>query len=156
MPESRSNAMNPRQKLRSSFAAIMIAAIAGTASASSGPIPLGDVIEWVEISIHMPDGRVIKTTEPKYPSRSRVHITTGMLPPFKRSSDASASGSDLEMQVELVEDPSDLIEELSPEDVESGGAVDVATELESFDEPTTVDESSEESSGAVRQFKKSS
>lgn len=129
--------MNPPQNLRSPLAAIIIAAFAGTASASSGPIPLGDVIEWVEISIHMPDGRVIKTTEPRYPSRSRVHITTGKLPPFKRSSDASASGSDLEMQVELVEDPSDLIEELTPEDVDSGEMdsvdVDLATELESLD-----------------------
>ncbi len=41
------------------------------------------------------------------------------------------------MQVELVEDPSDLIEELTPEDVDSGEMdsvdVDLATELESLD-----------------------
>jgi hypothetical protein len=145
----------PQPNLRTPLAAILIATITGTASASSGPIPLGDVIEWVEISIHMPDGRVIKTSEPRYPSRSRVHITTGELPPFKRSDGGAAQGGDFEMGVELVEDPNDLIEELAPEALDSTGSDEGVVEqaIEVSDENQ---ESAEAPSGAVRQFKKSS
>ncbi len=54
-------------------------------------------IEWVEISIHMPDGRVIKSREHRFPSRSRVLMLTGKLPVLKRGGgqvdDAGVEGS---------------------------------------------------------------
>ncbi len=48
--------------------------------------------EWVDISIHMPDGRVIHTKERRYPSRSRVYQLTGKLPMVKRGAGGPSGG----------------------------------------------------------------
>ncbi|MBO6513775.1 MAG: hypothetical protein JJ974_07420 [Phycisphaerales bacterium] len=68
--------------------------------------PVSEIaFEWVEITIHMPDGRVIHTKERRYPSRSRVYQLTGKLPVVRRGSAAPAaspSGSN-EMMTVLVE-----------------------------------------------------
>jgi len=81
------------------------AVVVGIAGAAIGAPPTEaergteiEPIEWVEISIHMPDGRVIKTKEHRFPSRSRVLMLTGKLPMLNRgsldASDGTSQGAD--------------------------------------------------------------
>ncbi len=157
------------QSLCIPISAIALTSVAGTAAASGGTLPNDEVVEWVEISIHMPDGRVIKTTEPRYPSRSRVYITTGELPPFKAVSPSGPSGVDEPTIVELASEGDvgelDLelgidtavdaaVDETGDEAVEASGVTEVAEVSEAVVSAEAIEEST--SSGAVRQFKKSS
>ncbi len=159
------------QSLCIPISAIALMSVAGTAAASDGTLPNDEVVEWVEISIHMPDGRVIKTKEPRYPSRSRVYITTGELPPFKAVSPSGSSGVDEPTIVELASegDVGELGLELGVDSAGDGTVVaagDGAVEASGLTEAVEVAEVSEAvvsaeaieepaSSGAVRQFKKS-
>lgn len=132
--------------------------------------------EWVDISIHMPDGRVIHTKERRYPSRSRVFQLTGKLPMVKRGAGGPSGGSGIagsgdELMSVMVEgdaetgaesgsiagplDGASVVESLVDAFVEAGG--------ESIAEPVVMSAPSTESvvvdqdSGrAVRVFKKSS
>jgi hypothetical protein len=152
------------QSLCIPMSAIALMSVAGTAAASNGSLPSEEVVEWVEISIHMPDGRVIKTQEPRYPSRSRVHIKTGKLPPFKAVQSSGTDGVDEPTIVELanegdgnpnggIESGGDVV------DLASGLSDELTVDVADVNETAVViAEPIEEpvSSGAVRQFKKSS
>ncbi|MFK7759053.1 MAG: hypothetical protein AB8C13_03795 [Phycisphaerales bacterium] len=77
-------------------AAITLAAVTeGVQGQTSRVIPAQaaeetPVVEWVEISIHMPDGRVIVTKEKRFPSRSQIFARTGRLPIISIASSQSA------------------------------------------------------------------
>lgn len=132
--------------------------------------------EWVDISIHMPDGRVIHTKERRYPSRSRVYQLTGKLPMVNRSAGGPSGGSGTagagdELMGVLIEgdaetgaesgsiagslDGASVVESLVDAFVESGS--------ESISEPVVMAAPStdsvvvdQDSGRAVRVFKKSS
>lgn len=128
--------------------------------------------EWVDIAIHMPDGRVIHTKERRYPSRSRVYQLTGKLPMVKRGAGGPSGGSGTagdgdELMGVLVEGDAET-------DVESSsiaGTLDGANVVDAFVEsggesiaepvvmaaPSTESVVVDQDSGrAVRVFKKSS
>lgn len=135
-----------------------------------------EAFEWVDISIHMPDGRVIHTKERRYPSRSRVYQLTGRLPMIKRDGAGSAGpgpdGAESLMTV-IVDDGEggavgggELIDSSGVEGLESLiDEVVVASDGDSnagtTSGPVAVDDSGggvvEQANGrAVRVFKKSS
>lgn len=157
-------------KFRLTMTAIVMATIAGQATASQRAAPDDQVIEWVEISVHMPDGRVIKMTEPRYPSRSRVLITTGKLPPFKPAGSASEPGSDIQSADEPAGDSAGLTVELEPQTTDAAttdgqaAAAQAGTPAQEGEEPVSgfasqdtesVAQVAVESNAAVRQFTKS-
>lgn len=157
-------------KFRLPMTAIVMGTIAGQATASQRAAPDDHVIEWVEISIHMPDGRVIKMKEPRYPSRSRVLITTGKLPPFKPVGSSSEPGSDIQSADEPAGDSASLTVELEPQTIDTtatdgqNAAAQSGTPAQESEEPASGFASQEtesvaqvavESNAAVRQFTKS-
>lgn len=132
--------------------------------------------EWVDISIHMPDGRVIHSKERRYPSRSRVYQLTGRLPMIKRggagsSGPAQDGGGNLMTVIVDGEEggaggvigDGEIVDASGIEGSESlVDDVVVAAEAGSTSGPVAVNDSGggavvEQSSGrAVRVFKKSS
>ena len=138
----------PRTQLYSFIGGVFALGLVGSSLAGLPSEPEDEPIEWVEIEIHMADGRVIKRLEHRYPSRSRVYLSTGKLPAFNQKAADGMTGSELaaaaEELGESVEDAG-LVEELGPEIVVENDSVDIAESTEDYDE-----------SGPVKIFKKSS
>ncbi len=119
------------------IAATTLIALSGSAIAANQIIDDTLPVEWVTISIHMPDGRVIETVEQRYPSRSRVHLKTGVIPAFKPATQApSSSGSAESIVTELSEEESQAIDAQIESEIDDASAQPV--------EPSVVDQPIEE------------
>ena len=141
------------------IAASAIMAFSGASRAAVQVIDDTQPIEWVTISIHMPDGRVIETVEHRYPSRSRVHIKTGEIPAFKPAAQAPSDSAAAESIVtELSEDEYQQLEAgfegaidgTAEQPIKLNPAIDPPADAQ----PIEAEQSEPEPTGAVRAFKK--